>query len=64
VRVNRVTQQQGGFHGGAVGVLADIVGGCAGLTVAPEDMEIATIEYKINFLKALRGGNCAQPGVS
>ena len=38
----RVTQQQGGFHGGAIGALADIAGGYAGLTVLPEGMEIVT----------------------
>ncbi|OYY50908.1 MAG: phenylacetic acid degradation protein, partial [Polaromonas sp. 24-62-144] len=31
---DRVTQQQGGFHGGAMGALADIAGGYAALTVA------------------------------
>ena len=34
---DRVTQQQGGFHGGAMGALADIAGGYAGLSVAPEE---------------------------
>lgn len=48
----RVTQQQGGFHGGAMGALADIAGGYAGLTVAPEGMEVTTVEYKVNFLNA------------
>lgn len=56
---DRVTQQQGSFHGGAMGALADIAGGYAGLTVAPPGMEVATVEYKINFLVALRGG-CLQ----
>jgi len=49
---DRVTQQQGGFHGGAMGALADIAGGYAALTVAPEGMEVTTVEYKINFLAA------------
>lgn len=52
----RVTQQQGGFHGGAMGALADIAGGYAALTVAPEGMEVVTVEYKINFLAAFQGG--------
>lgn len=52
----RVTQQQGGFHGGAMGALADIAGGYAGLTVAPAGMEVTTVEYKINFLAAFRDG--------
>ena len=53
---DKVTQQQGGFHGGAIGALADIAGGYAALTVAPEGMEVVTIEYKINFLNSLHGG--------
>jgi uncharacterized protein (TIGR00369 family) len=52
----RVTQQQGGFHGGAMGALADIAGGYAALTVAPEDSEVTTVEYKINFLAGFQDG--------
>ena len=53
---DKVTQQQDGFHGGAMGALADIAGGYAALTVAPEDMEVVTAEYKINFLGSYQGG--------
>lgn len=53
---DKVTQQQGGFHGGAMGALADIAGGYAALTVAPDGMEVTTVEYKINFLAAMRQG--------
>jgi len=53
---NRVTQQQGGFHGGAIGAVADIAGGYAALTVTPESMEVVTVEYKINFLNAFKDG--------
>lgn len=59
---DRVTQQQGGFHGGAMGALADIVGGYAALTVAPEGMEVTTVEYKINFLNARQGGSLLATG--
>jgi len=52
----RVTQQQNGFHGGAMGALADIAGGYAGLTVLAEGLEVTTVEYKINFLAAFQGG--------
>lgn len=58
----RVTQQQGGFHGGAMGALADIAGGYAGLTVAPEGMEVTTVEFKINFLSAFQGGELHATG--
>ena len=39
-----------------MGALADIAGGYAGLTVAPEGMEVVTVEYKINFLNSFQGG--------
>ena len=53
---DRVTQQQGSFHGGAMGALADIAGGYAALSAAPPDMEVTTVEYKINFLASFVGG--------
>ena len=59
---DRVTQQQGGFHGGAMGALADIAGGYAALTVAPEGVEVTTVEYKINFLAAFQGGELQATG--
>jgi uncharacterized protein (TIGR00369 family) len=52
----RVNQQQGGFHGGAMGALADIAGGYAALTVVAADAEVTTVEYKINFLAGFTGG--------
>lgn len=58
----KVTQQQGGFHGGAVGAIADIAGGYASLTVAPDDMEVTTVEYKINFVAAFKGGDLRAVG--
>ena len=58
----RVTQQQGGFHGGAMGALADIAGGYAGLTVAPEGMEVTTVEYQVNFLNAFNNGELHATG--
>ena len=59
---DRVTQQQGGFHGGAMGALADIAGGYAALTVTPEGMEVTTVEYKINFLASFQGGELQATG--
>lgn len=59
---DKVTQQQGGFHGGAIGALADIAGGYAALTVAPEGMEVTTVEYKINFLANFQGGEIRAMG--
>ena len=59
---DRVTQQQGGFHGGAMGALADIAGGSAALTVVPDGMEVSTVEYKVNFLAAFQGGELRATG--
>ncbi len=59
---DKATQQQGGFHGGAIGALADIAGGYAALTVMPEGMEVVTVEYKINFLASHQGGEIRATG--
>jgi uncharacterized protein (TIGR00369 family) len=58
----RVTQQQGGFHGGAMGALADIAAGYAALTVVEADQEVTTVEYKINFLAGFRDGELRATG--
>lgn len=59
---DKVTQQQDGFHGGAIGALGDIAGGYAGMTLAPPGMEVASVEYKINFLAAFQGGELRATG--
>jgi uncharacterized protein (TIGR00369 family) len=59
---DKVTQQQGAFHGGAVGALADIAAGYAALTQAPHGMEVVTVEYKINFLAGCQGGQLRATG--
>ncbi len=59
---DKVTQQQDGFHGGAIGALADIAGGYAGLTMAPPGMEVTSVEFKINFLAAFQGGELRATG--
>ena len=59
---DKVTQQQGGFHGGAMGAVADIAGGYAALTVLPEGMEVVTVEYKINFMSSRQEGELRAVG--
>ena len=59
----RVTQQQGGYHGGAMGALADIAGGYAALTQAPDGHEVTTVEYKINFLAGFQDGELRARGL-
>ena len=51
----RVTQQQGSMHGGAIASLADIACGYAALTQAPVGMEVNSVEFKLNFVRAARG---------
>src|SRR5215217_7559559 len=45
-----ISQQQRYFHGAVAGAIGDRAGGYAALTLAPEDREVLTVEYKINFL--------------
>ena len=59
---HQVSQQQGGFHGGAIGALADIAGGYAALTQLALDTEVTTVEYKINFLAGFMGGELRAVG--
>ena len=47
---DKVSQQHGYFHGGAIGALADIAGGYAGYTMIGADDGILTVEYKLNIL--------------
>ncbi len=46
-----LTQQHGFFHGGVITSLLDVACGYAALSAAPEDCEVLTVEFKINFLK-------------
>lgn len=50
-----VSQQQGLFHGGAIGAVADSAGGYAAMTRLPEAGDVVTLEYKINFLRPAAG---------
>ena len=59
---DKVTQQQGAFHGGAIGALADIAAGYAALTTAAAESEVVTVEYKINFLASCQGGELRATG--
>jgi uncharacterized protein (TIGR00369 family) len=46
----RVSQQQGFFHGGIIATVADSAGGYAAMTLTAAGAEVLTVEYKINFL--------------
>jgi uncharacterized protein (TIGR00369 family) len=45
------TQQHALFHGGVVASLVDVACGYAALSLMPDDREVLTVEFKVNFLK-------------
>jgi uncharacterized protein (TIGR00369 family) len=58
----RVGQQQGFFHGGVIGAVADTAGGYAALSLLPVGSEVVTLEYKINFLRPAAGDRLLAEG--
>ncbi|MCP5038136.1 MAG: PaaI family thioesterase [Rhodobacteraceae bacterium] len=63
-----LTQQNGYFHGGAIGTLADNSGGYASFTLMAAEDAILTVEYKVNMLAPAIGdallarGQVLRPG--
>lgn len=47
-----LSQQQGFFHGGAIGAIADVAAGYAAYSLMPAGAEILTVEYKLNLMRA------------
>lgn len=47
-----VSQQQGYFHGGVIGAIADTAAGYAAYALMPAGAEILTVEYKLNLVRA------------
>lgn len=47
-----LTQQHGLFHAGVLTAIADSACGYAALTMMPEDKDVLTVEFKVNFIKA------------
>ena len=45
-----LAQQNGFFHGGLIGTLADAAGACAASTLLGSGQWLLTAEYKVNFL--------------
>lgn len=64
----RLTQQHGFLHAGALATIADSAGGYAALTVMPSDAAVLSIEFKINMLSPAEGpllvarGRVVRPG--
>ena len=50
-----LVQQNGFFHGGIVGTLADNAGGFASYTLMPADAGVLTVEYKLNLMAPAQG---------
>lgn len=49
-----LTQHHGLFHGGVVASLVDVACGYAALSMLPEDRDVLTVEFKVQFLKPAR----------
>lgn len=50
-------QQQGAGHAGLTFALGDVAGGYAALSTMPDDVEVMTVEMKINLLSPAVGDN-------
>jgi uncharacterized protein (TIGR00369 family) len=46
-----LTQQHGFFHAGVATSIVDSACGYAAFTMMPDDVEVLTVEFKINFMK-------------
>jgi len=52
---DKILQQHGFIHAGAVATIADSACGYAGLTMMPRDAAVLTTEFKINLLSPAKG---------
>ena len=52
---DRILQQHGFVHGGAIASIADIACGYAALTVMPREAAVLTTEFKMNLLAPAKG---------
>jgi len=48
-------QQEGFIHAGVLTAIVDSACGYAAMTLMPEQSEVLTVEYKVNFLRPARG---------
>jgi uncharacterized protein (TIGR00369 family) len=56
VKIEKCHRQQDGFiHAGVMATMADHTAGYAAFTTVPEDYQILTIEFKVNFLRPAHG---------
>ena len=57
-----IAQQDGYFHGGAVGGIADSAGGYAAYSLMPTGTRVLTVEYKLNLLAPAKGSRLLAEG--
>ena len=55
-------QYRGIAHGGALASLADTAATFAALTIIPNETDVVTIEFKVNFLASMTGGAAVARG--
>jgi len=56
VKIEEYHRQQDGFiHAGVMATMADHTAGYSAFTIVPEDYQILTIEFKVNFLRPAHG---------
>ena len=58
----KVNQQHGYIHADATSAIADSAGGYAAFTLFPENTEVLTVEYKINFVAPAVGDHIEAVG--
>lgn len=52
---SNLTQQNGFFHAGVIGTIADNVAGYAGFSLMEEHSSILTVEFKLNLISPANG---------
>jgi uncharacterized protein (TIGR00369 family) len=57
-----LAQQNGFFHGGLIGTLADAAGACAASTLLGSGQWLLTAEYKVNFLSPAKAAKLKAVG--
>ena len=60
---DRISQQHGFVHAGAISAVVDTACGLAALTLMPADAAVLTVEFKINLLSPARGSRFTARGV-
>jgi len=58
-----LTQQHGYLHAGVLTTLADTACGCAARTMMPDNTEVLSVEFKMNFLKPVETNEIVASGL-